>query len=294
MVPAAAQGLVGDQRRDRALSRRPSAVVVGGQDHCFPGTDRARRSSSTPPTGSWPACVPATRALMDMHELQITPEGTALFSCYPRVVAADLSPVRGPGEGFASWSRSSRSWTCATDASCSGVAQPRPHPAGRLLQAAGRPVGLRAPVLDPRRPDALDVRPSYRPVQLDRRTGQVMWRLGGRPAARDFAMGPRAAFSWQHERRAPPRIADSSLFDDGSDGPQRTARIARTVDVDAAGANRPASPPAQGDPPSAAATMASAYGALSFTDRLPGMDAAVLAPSDFHLPEPRRARACMP
>jgi Arylsulfotransferase (ASST) len=50
--------------------------------------------------------------------------------------------------------------------------------------------------------------------KVDRRTGAVVWRLGGKRS--DFAIGPGAAFSWQHDAR---RQADGtiSIFDDSAD-----------------------------------------------------------------------------
>ncbi len=49
--------------------------------------------------------------------------------------------------------------------------------------------------------------------KIDRATGTIVWRLGGKRT--DFAMGPGAAFSWQHDAR---RQADGTLtvFDDGA------------------------------------------------------------------------------
>ena len=49
--------------------------------------------------------------------------------------------------------------------------------------------------------------------KIDRTTGDVIWRLGGK--ASDFALNPGAAFSWQHDAR---RQADGSLslFDDNA------------------------------------------------------------------------------
>ncbi|HZE07000.1 MAG TPA: arylsulfotransferase family protein, partial [Solirubrobacteraceae bacterium] len=52
--------------------------------------------------------------------------------------------------------------------------------------------------------------------KLDRRTGQVIWKLGGKRS--NFAMGPDAQFAWQHDARA---ISDTqiTIFDNQSDGP---------------------------------------------------------------------------
>ncbi|HEX4671130.1 MAG TPA: arylsulfotransferase family protein, partial [Solirubrobacteraceae bacterium] len=36
---------------------------------------------------------------VDMHEYRLTPDGTALFTCWPEVVAADLSEIGGPTKG---------------------------------------------------------------------------------------------------------------------------------------------------------------------------------------------------
>jgi hypothetical protein len=49
--------------------------------------------------------------------------------------------------------------------------------------------------------------------KLERRTGQVMWRLGGKRS--DFAMGPGTQFAWQHDAR---QLDERTItvFDDGA------------------------------------------------------------------------------
>ena len=191
-------------------------------------------------------------ALMDMHELQITPEGTALFSCYPRVVAADLSPVGGPAKGRVLESvfqeldlRNGRvllEWRSLDHIPLADSYKPPADPWDY--------VHLNSIRVAPDGNLLVSARHTWTVYKLDRRTGQVMWRLGGKRT--DFAMGPRAAFSWQHDARAAGG-SQITLFDDGSDGPQRTASESRGIvlDVDAARANRPAG---SRIPPSAAAT----------------------------------------
>jgi Arylsulfotransferase (ASST) len=51
--------------------------------------------------------------------------------------------------------------------------------------------------------------------KVDRRSGEIIWRLGGKRS--DFAMGPGAGFAWQHDAR---RQLDGTItvFDDGSSG----------------------------------------------------------------------------
>jgi len=62
--------------------------------------------------------------------------------------------------------------------------------------------------------------------KLDRRTGEVIWRLGGKRS--DFAMGDGAQFSWQHDARHidPDTI---TVFDNGSDGPTKTEPQSRAL-----------------------------------------------------------------
>jgi arylsulfotransferase ASST len=50
--------------------------------------------------------------------------------------------------------------------------------------------------------------------KVDRRTGKIRWRLGGRRS--DFALGPGVRFWWQHHVREP-RPGVLTLFDDGAD-----------------------------------------------------------------------------
>jgi hypothetical protein len=163
---------------------------------------------------------------MDVHELRLTNEGTALFTCYPRTVERDLTVLGGPRRAPV----------------LESVIQEVDIRSGRLL-------------LEWRSLDHIAVEESYRPFidpydylhinsiavcpdgnllvagrhtwaiyKLDRRSGEVMWRLGGKRS--DYAMGRGAQFSWQHDAEQ----ADAStisLFDDGSDGKIKTASESR-------------------------------------------------------------------
>jgi outer membrane protein assembly factor BamB len=61
----------------------------------------------------------------------------------------------------------------------------------------------------------ISARHTWALYKIDRQTGEVIWRLGGKKS--DFAMGTGARFAWQHDAR---RQADGSItvFDDGSNG----------------------------------------------------------------------------
>jgi Arylsulfotransferase (ASST) len=164
--------------------------------------------------------------VMDMHELRLTPEGTVLFTCYPETVPADLSAIGGPRQG-------------------------------RVLESVIQELDLRSGrlLMEWRSLDHIPVSDSYRPLEdpydylhansiavlpdgnllvscrhtwaiykLDRRTGEVIWTLGGKRS--DFRMGDGAQFAWQHHA-----VLDGqgtmTVFDDGSDGPTKTEKRSR-------------------------------------------------------------------
>jgi len=163
---------------------------------------------------------------IDMHELRLTPEGTALFTCYPRAVRADLSAIGGPRKG-------------------------------RVLESIFQEVDVRTGrlLLEWRSLDHVPVEESYRPLEepydylhlnsidvapdgnllvsgrhtwalykLDRRTGEVIWRLGGRRT--DFDVPADARFTWQHDaEHAGPQIL--TVFDNGTDGRTRSESSSR-------------------------------------------------------------------
>jgi hypothetical protein len=165
---------------------------------------------------------------MDVHELRLTPEGTALFTCYPRTVTVDLRSVGGGRDA-------------------------------KVLESVIQEVDLRTGRLlfEWRSLNHIPIEESYRPVKepydyvhinsiavcpdgnllvsgrhtwalykLDRRTGEVIWRLGGKRSS--FEMGRGAQFRWQHDAE---HLDESTitLFDNGSDGVTKPARESRGV-----------------------------------------------------------------
>jgi hypothetical protein len=52
--------------------------------------------------------------------------------------------------------------------------------------------------------------------EISRRTGRILWRLGGKQS--DFALGPGARFAWQHDARRQPD-GTITLFDNGAAPP---------------------------------------------------------------------------
>ena len=164
---------------------------------------------------------------MDLHEFLLTPQGTALFTCYPETVRADLSSVGGPSDGEA----------------LGAIIQEVDVRSGRLLlewrsldhipvsesyHSPGDPYDyLHANSID-LTPDGnllVSARHTWALYKLDRRTGQVIWRLGGKRS--DFQMGSGSRFAWQHDARA---LGDRQItvFDDGA-GPQKTESQSRGI-----------------------------------------------------------------
>jgi hypothetical protein len=173
----------------------------------------------------------ANGRIVDMHELLLTPEGTALFTCYPDRVHADLSVIRGP-----------KSYPVLES-----VFQEVEIGTGRLVREwrsldhisvaeSHRPV---SPGYDYLHVNSIDVLPdgnllvsarnTWAVYKLDRRTGDVIWRLGGKHG--HFRLGPGVRFTWQHDARfvGGGRI---TLFDDGFDGRAKSEARSRAIVIE--------------------------------------------------------------
>jgi Arylsulfotransferase (ASST) len=170
----------------------------------------------------------------DLHEFRLTPQGTALITCFPQTAQADLSAVGGPRDGLVYES----------------IIQEIDVRTGRLLLEwrgldhipvgeSYQPIGG---TYDYLHVNSIDVMPDGHLLvsgratcalyKVHRHSGRVLWRLGGERS--DFAMGRDTRFNWQHDAQwaGPGRI---SVFDNGS-GPERTEPHSRglLLDVDQA------------------------------------------------------------
>jgi Arylsulfotransferase (ASST) len=155
----------------------------------------------------------------DLHEWQLTSHGTALATAW-ELETADLRSVGGPARGKV----------------IGGVAQELELPSGRVLfewrsldhVALNESHAGVAPHFDYFHINAIDVdadgnllvsaRNTWAVYKVERASGAVRWRLGGRKS--DFAMGPGTQFAWQHDARH--HYADDrwiSIFDDGAAPP---------------------------------------------------------------------------
>ncbi len=163
----------------------------------------------------------------DLHEFVLTPQGTALLTCTPAPVERDLSAIGGPRDAK------------VLDA----ILQEIDIHSGRVLfewrsldhvpvlESYSAPgslydyMHLNSIDLAPDGNLVVSARHTWAIYKLDRRTGEVIWRLGGKRS--DFQMGAGAQFYWQHDAR---QLPDGSItvFDDGA-GLQKTESQSRAV-----------------------------------------------------------------
>ena len=169
----------------------------------------------------------------DLHELVLTPEGTALVTAYGQTVA-DLRAVGGPAAG-AVYFGAVQEIDIATGSSLFEW-RSIDHVAVDETQ-----VTIGTGPLDYFHINSIDVDPedgnllisarnTWAIYKIDRTTGAVVWRLGGKRS--DFSMGPETSFAWQHDARAHGN-GELTLFDDGAAPPVAPQSRALRLAVDA-------------------------------------------------------------
>jgi hypothetical protein len=154
----------------------------------------------------------------DLHEFLITPEDTALLVAYaPR--RTDLSPIGGLKDGMA--------WE--------GIVQEVDIETGEVLFEwhSLEHVGIEESYIElPEDPDylydyfhinSIDVEPdgnlllcarnTWTVYKVDRKSAEVLWRLGGKKS--DFEMGPGTQSAYQHDARRQ-RDGTITIFDNGA------------------------------------------------------------------------------
>lgn len=155
----------------------------------------------------------------DLHEFQITPQGTALITVYD-AIDCDLSSVGGPRDGAVAD-------TLLQEIDLkTGLVMYEWHSLDHVpLQssyASAAPTS-RAEPFDYFHINSIDVeqdgdllvdsRNTWAAYDVDPKTGQVRWELGGRHSS--FKMGPGASTAWQHDARQQPDGA-ITFFDNGA------------------------------------------------------------------------------
>jgi hypothetical protein len=164
---------------------------------------------------------------LDAHEFQLTPAGTALVVSYVPV-AWDLSELGGLRDGVVEdcvvqeidveTGELRFEWHALGTIGLGESYRPAPRERGQMHD----PFHVNSVALDTDGNLLVSARHTNAIYKIDRRTGEVLWRLGGKRSS--FAMEPGAAFALQHDAR---RRADGAitLFDNvAEDLPARGRR----------------------------------------------------------------------
>lgn len=154
----------------------------------------------------------------DLHEFQLTPQGTALITAYDPILC-DLASVGGPSYGGVTDAVFQEidvktglvmyEWTSIDHV---GLSESYEHASHSTTAEPFDFFHLNSISLDQ---DGLLIsgRNTWTVYQIDPRSGQIVWRLGGRHST--FNLGPGTATAWQHDPRELPD-GSISIFDNGA------------------------------------------------------------------------------
>jgi hypothetical protein len=155
----------------------------------------------------------------DLHEFRLTDRGTALITIYERV-PADVSAVGGPKDG-----EIVDSIVQEVDVA-TGEVRFQWHSSDHvpITESHARPPSVKHPfaydyfhvnsvALDRDGNYLVSARNTWTIYKLNRRTGRIIWRLGGKHS--DFQLGDGVRFAWQHDAERQPD-GTLTLFDNES------------------------------------------------------------------------------
>ncbi len=173
----------------------------------------------------------------DLHELVLTPQGTALMTAY-HPVAADLRSVGGPKTGFllgavamevdVATKELLHRWDSVDHVTVEESYQQLPKGQG----AEKTPFDyfhINSITLSPDGDLLISGRNTWALYKVGRASGEVAWRMNGRKS--DFEMGAGSHFYWQHTARynGPAKV---TLFDDGASPAEEAQSRAVILSVD--------------------------------------------------------------
>ncbi len=155
----------------------------------------------------------------DLHEFQLTPQGTALITAYDPILC-NLSSVAGPADGGLTDSVFEEvdvktglvmyEWTSLDHVAL----QESYEPANRASTAYPYDFfHLNSISLDHDGSLLISSRNTWAVYKLNAQSGQIEWRLGGKHLS--FKMGPATGTAWQHDPRELPN-GSISIFDNGA------------------------------------------------------------------------------
>lgn len=167
----------------------------------------------------------------DLHDFQLTPQGTALITAYDPILC-NLSSAGGPADGGVTDGLFQEidvktglvmfQWTSLDHVALSESYTP-PAPTSPAWPFDFFHINS----LDLEQSGNLLIsgRNTWAVYDIDSQTGQIMWRLGGKRSS--FAMGSGTNTAWQHDPRELPN-GSISLFDNGA-GPPAVHRQSRGI-----------------------------------------------------------------
>jgi Arylsulfotransferase (ASST) len=173
----------------------------------------------------------------DLHELVITPQGTALMTAY-HPVAADLSSVGGPKNGFVlgavamevdvATNKLLHRWESVDHVGVDETYQMLPKGQG----TENTPFDyfhINSITLSPDGDLLISSRNTWALYKVGRTSGEVVWRMNGKKS--DFEMGKGSEFYWQHTARYH-GANQITLFDDGASPAEEARSRAIVLSVD--------------------------------------------------------------
>jgi Arylsulfotransferase (ASST) len=155
----------------------------------------------------------------DLHEFQLTPQGTALITVYDGI-DCDLRPAGGPRDaavvdtllqeidvhtGLVRYEWHSLDHVPLSDSFASAKHSSRKTPFDYFH--------INSIDVEPDGQLLIDARNTWAAYDVDPRSGQVRWRLGGKRSS--FAMGSGTGLAWQHDAREQPD-GTITFFDNGA------------------------------------------------------------------------------
>jgi Arylsulfotransferase (ASST) len=171
----------------------------------------------------------------DLHEFNLTPQGTALITAH-RQLSANLTSVRGPAKGSVMDSIAQEidvatgkvlfEWDSLDHVPLTESHQPV---VGGTAKSPYDYFHINSVALASDGDLLISSRNTWTVYKVSRSTGAIQWRLGGKKS--DFDAGPGTTFSWQHDARMPePGLI--TLFDNGSTPPVEPRSRALLLNVD--------------------------------------------------------------
>jgi hypothetical protein len=176
----------------------------------------------------------------DLHEFELTPQGTALITAY-RQRTVDLTSVGGPASGQLvsgvaqeidiATGKLLFEWDSWDHVPLEDTYQPFKYQ-GKVFGTKYRPFDyfhINSLTLDADGDILISSRNTWCVYKVSRTTGKIIWRMNGKKS--DFTFGPGARFYWQHHVREP---LDNviTVFDNGANPDEEKRSRAIVLDVD--------------------------------------------------------------